>query len=416
MSQPKEIVLSSLKEWLHRETASTIDPLTNKAASIIKETKNRLDDTVDITEQLVKNSHVEMQKNNPKTHKFARNANKFAEGLLHVLNEVKTPDQTSYASAQIFSTSFEKTVNTTLQLRAQAYPYISPYFIFDRRKLDVVIKRLSDIHRELRDFIANKYVKAKTIEETATTIDRLEQNITQANSIKQEIEKLQPKHETLKQQLAQTQQEIADIQTRPELTEITMAEDQINELRDNVKHNLRYLQKPFQKLQSLTRIGEAGMPIDDARKLDEYLTDPFQALAGEATGYPQLKTILDKLNEAIGKNKLKLKSTRLKKAQEQIETVLNKAALVTLQQNCKQANAKRQQLLTSETVATLQNRLMQLQNECKQLQKENEATALRIKTLQEEHRKLQERIQTEKRDLGKTIVELTGKNVQISLN
>jgi capsule polysaccharide export protein KpsE/RkpR len=195
-----------------------------------------------------------------------------------------------------------------------------------------------------------------------------------------------------------------------------MAEDQINELRDSVKHNLRYLQKPFQKLQSLTRTGEAGMPIDDAKKLDEYLTDPFQALANEAEGYPQLKAILDKLNEAIGKNKLKLKSTRLRKAQEQIETVLNKAALVTLQQNCKQANDKRQQLLTSEIVATLQNRLTQLQNACKQVQKESEATALRIKILQEEHRKLQERIQMEKRDLEKIIAELTGKNVQVSLN
>jgi DNA repair exonuclease SbcCD ATPase subunit len=280
----------------------------------------------------------------------------------------------------------------------------------------VVIKRLTDIHRELRDFITAKYVKAKTIEDTTINIEKLRQTITEASVTEREIKELEPKHETLKQQLAQTQQEIAATQARPELTEITMAEDQINELRDNVKHNLRYLQKPFQKLQSLTKMGEAGMPIDDAKKLDAYLNDPFQALANEDEGYPQLKAILDKLNEALSKNKLKLKSTRLRKAQEQIDTVLNKAALVTLQQNCKQANAKKQQLLTSETTATLQNKLMQLQNECKQLQKENEATAHRIKTLQEEHKKLQERIHNEKRELEKTIVELTGKNVQIGLS
>ena len=416
MSKPQQIALNSLHEWLHKETASVIDPLTNKATSIIKETKNRLDDTVDITEQLQKNSQAEMQKNNPKTNKFARNANKFAEGLIHILSEVKTPGQTNYSSTQTFSTNLEKTVNTTLQLRAQAYLYITPYFIFDRRKLDVVIKRLSDIHRELRDFITDKYVKAKTIEETTTNTEKLKQTITQARATQKEIEELQPKHETLKQQLTQTQQEIAATQTRPELTQITAAEDQINELRDNVKHNLRHLQKPFQKLQSLTRAGEAGMPLDDAKKLDEYLHDPFKALATEAEGYPQLKAILGKLNEAINKNKLKLKSTRLRKAQEQINTILNKDALITLQQNCKQANAKKQQLLTSETAATLQNKLTQFQDRCKQLQKENEATALCIKTLQEEHRKLQERITSEKRDIEKVITELTGKTVQISLN
>jgi DNA repair exonuclease SbcCD ATPase subunit len=416
LSKPQQIALNSLDEWLHKETASVIDPLTNKATSIIKETKNRLDDTLDITEQLQKNSQAEMQKNNPKTNKFARNANKFAEGLIHVLNEVKTPEQTNYSSTQTFSTSLEKTVNTTLQLRAQAYAYITPYFIFDRRKLDVVIKRLSDIHRELRDFITDKYVKAKTIEETTTSTEKLKQTITQARATQKEIEELQPKHETLKEQLTQTQQEIAGTQTRPELTEIAMAEDQINELRANVKHNLRHLQKPFQKLQSLARAGEAGMPLDDAKRLDEYLHDPFQALATEAEGYPQLKVILDKLNEAISKSKLKLKSTRLRKAQEQINTILNKDALITLQQNCKQANAKKQQLLTSETAATLQNKLTQLQDRCKQLQKENEATALCIKTLQEEHRKLQERITSEKRDIEKVITELTGKTVQISLD
>jgi DNA repair exonuclease SbcCD ATPase subunit len=416
LSKPQQIALNNLNEWLHKETASVIDPLTNKATSIIKETKNRLDDTVDITEQLVKNSHAEMQKSNPKTLKFARNANKFAEGLIHILNEVKIPDQTNYTNTQTFSNNFEKTVNATLQLRAQAYPYITPYFIFDRRKLDVVIKRLSDIHRELRDFITEKYVKAKTIEDSTTAIDKLKQTITQANMNQKEIQELQPKHETLKQQLTQTQQEIATTQTRPELTEITIAQDQINELRDNVKHNLRYLQKPFQKLQSLTRMGEAGMPIDDAKKLDEYLTDPFKALANEAEGYPQLKAILGKLNEAINKNKLKLKSTRLRKAQEQIDVILTKDALITLQQNCKQANAKKQQLLTSETAATLQNKLTQLQDHCKQLQKENEATALSIKTSQEEQRKLQERITSEKRDIEKVITELTGKTVQISLN
>lgn len=416
MPPPQQIALNNLKEWLHKETASAIDPLTNKATNLIKETKNRIDDTVEITQQLQKNSQTEIQKNNPKTIRFARNASKFAEGLIHILDETEIPDQTNYANTQALSTSLEKTVNTTLQLRAQAYPYITPYFIFDRRKLDVVIKRLSDIHQELRNFLAAKYSKAKTIEDATVTIDKLKQTIAQASMNQKEIRELQPKHETLKQQLAQTQQEIAETQTRPELTKITMVEDQINELGDSVKHNLRYLQKPFQKLQSIARTGEAGMPIDDAKKLDEYLTDPFQALASEAEGYPQLMTILGKLKEAIGKNKLKLKSTRLRKAQEQINAVLNKGTLVTLQQNCKQANINRQQLLNSETVAAMQNKLKQLQNLCKQLQKENEATTLKIKTLQEEHKKLQEKIQSEKNELQKTILQLTTKNVEIALS
>jgi hypothetical protein len=416
LSQPRQITLSDLNEWIKKETAPTLEPLTNKATSILKEIQNRISDTLEINQQLYKNSEAEMQKKEPKTNRFARNANKFSHGLTQILNEVKIPPQVNYQTLQTLNTSLEKTVTTTLQLRAEAYRFISPYFIFDRRKLDVVIKRLSDIHNELRNFITSKYSRAKTIEDTTTTIDKLQQTINRTGEIQKEKQQLLPREETLKQELTQSQQEITNTQARPELTELMMVEDQIKELRDNVKHNLRYLQKPFYKLQSIARSGEIAIPVDEAKKLGEYLNDPFEALATEDEGYPTLKNMLGKLNEAITKNKLKLKSTRLRKAQEQIESVLNKASLNTLQQNCKQASTHKKQLLTSETTTNLQKKLTELQNQWKQLQKEDEATTVRIKTLEDEHKRLQEKILNEKREIEKTISQLTGKNIQISLN
>ena len=413
MSQPREITLTDLNEWIKKETAPTLEPLTSKATSILKEVQNRISDTLEINQQLYKNSQAEMQKNNPKTHRFARNANKFSHGLTQILNEVKISPQVSYQTLQTLNTSLEKTVTTTLQLRAEAYRFITPYFIFDRRKLDVVIKRLADIHTELSNFITSKYVKAKTIEDTTTAIDKLQQTINQTGEVQKEKQQLLPRAENLKQELAKTQKEIADVQAQPELTEITMAEDQIKELRDNVKHNLRHLQKPFYKLQSLARSGEIAIPVDEAKKLGEYLNDPFEALATEDEGYPTLKNILAKVNEAISKKKLKLKSTRLRKAQEQIESVLNKASLNTLQQNCKKASTHKKQLLTSETTTNLQKKLTELQNQLKQQQKENEATTTRIKTLDDEHKKLQEKIQNERKELEKTVFQLTSKNIQI---
>jgi hypothetical protein len=416
LSQPQQITLTDLKEWIKKETAPTLEPLTSKATNLLKEIQSRKDDALEINQQLLKNSEAEMKKNNPKTHRFARNANKFSQGLTKILNEVRTPQQVNYQTLQALNTSLEKTVSTTLQLRAEAYRFITPYFIFDRRKLDVVIKRLADIHTELRNFITNKYIKAKTIEDTTTAIDKLQQTINQTHEIQNEKQNLVPREETLKQELAQTQQEIANTQAQPELTEITIAEDQIKELRENVKYNLRYLQKPFFKLQSLTHSGEIAIPVDEAKKLEEYLSDPFEALASEENGYPTLKNILAKLNEAITQNKLKLKSTRLRKAQEQIDNTLNRASLITLQQNCKQTSAHKKQLLTSETTTTLQNKLTELQNQWKQQQKENEATTARIKTLEDEHKKLQEKTINEKKELEKTVFQLTGKNIQVNLN
>jgi ribosomal protein S20 len=193
------------------------------------------------------------------------------------------------------------------------------------------------------------------------------------------------------------------------------AEERIKQLREDVKHSLRYLQKPFFKLQSLARTGNINIPVDEAKKLSDYLNDPFEALATEEDGYPTLKNILRKLNESITQGKLKLKSTRLRKAQEQIDSLLNKASLGTLQKNCTEARSKKQQLLTSDVTATLQNNLNKLQEELKQLQKENEFTVSRVKALESEQKKLLEKIQNEKKELEKTVFQLTNKNILVVL-
>jgi hypothetical protein len=91
-----------------------------------------------------------MDKNNPKTYRFARNANKFAQSLTETVKALTVPDDARYERLHAFCNDLEKAVVTAEQLRRGAYPYISPYFIFDRRRLDVSLKRVYDISKELR--------------------------------------------------------------------------------------------------------------------------------------------------------------------------------------------------------------------------------------------------------------------------
>lgn len=415
MSQPRQITLTDLKEWTHKETAPIVEPLRNKAASLLKEIQGRLDDAIESSKKIFENSSGEMQKSNPKTYRFARNANKFARNLSETLKTVKVPEQVNHESLQTLSNDLEKKVTAALQQRAEAYPYITPYFIFDRRRLDVSLKRLADIHQELRNFITTKYSKAKMAEDTSSAIDKLLQAINQADETQQQLQKAEQREKYLQQELMEIQQEIASVQNRAELTDLMRAEERIKELRENVKHSLRYLQKPFFKLQSLARSGNIAIPVDEAKKLSDYLSDPFEALTTEEEGYPTLKKILKKVDEAITQNKLKLKSTRLRKAQEQIDSVINKDSLNTLHKICIEACSQKNQLLTSGVAAAFQNKLGGLQEQLRQLQKENELTNARVKALESEQRKLQEKIQNEKKELEKTVHQLTGKNIQVIL-
>jgi len=413
MSQTQQITLTDLKEWLRKETASVIEPLRSKGTDLLREIEERLGDAIESSQKIFESSERELEKNNPKTYRFSRNANKFAQKLSETIKAIKVPEQVTYESLQTLHNDLERSLTAAEQQRREAYPYITPYFIFDRRRLDVTLKRLSDIYRELGNFLTIKYVKAKMAEETSVVIDKLIETLNQANEAIKEIEKVQQREKSLQEKLQETQQKIAQVQTKVELTELLTAEERIKELRENVKHSLRYLQKPFFKLQSLARSGDIAIPVDEGRKLGEYLIDPFEALATEEDGYPTLKDILRKLKEAINQGKLKLKSTRLRKAQEQIDSVLNKDSFNTLHKNCVEALSQKNIMLTSSVVAALQNELAQLQNELRELQKEDEFISSRGKALENEHKKLQERIENLKKELEKIAFHLTNKNIQV---
>ena len=413
MSQIQQIELTKMKEWLRTETASLLQPMKKQGIALLKEEEERLNEAIESKRKILESSRREMEKNTQKTYRFSRNANKFGENLSKVLEAIKIPENISYDSLLAFHNDMTRMIATTEQLRREAYPYITPYFILDRRRLDATLKRLQDINNELGEFLITKYIKAKTAEGTSGMVDKLIETINQASETKNEREKVQQIEKSLQAKLQDIQQEIAQVQTRAELTELLTAEERIKELRENVKHDLRYLQKPFFKLQSLAKSGDVAVPVDEVKKLRDYLSDPFEALATEEEGHPTLKDILKKLNEAMNQKKLKLKSTRLRKAQEQIDNVLNKELLNALHKNCIEARSQKSKMLTSNAVAALQNELTKLQNQLGEMQKETEFTRSRGKALESENQKLKEKIETQKKELERIAFHLTNKNIHV---
>jgi len=413
MSQSQQIALTNLKDWLRKETVATIEPVQSKGSSLLKEMRQRLDDAIEGMEKMLQSSEKEMEKSNPKTYRYARNANKLARMFSESIKNIVVPEQVSYQSLQAFTGELEKTLALIEQQRREGYPYITPYFIFDRRRLDVMLKRVADGLQEARNFLTTKFAKVKTIEDTNALIDKLNQTLNQTAEIEKEIKSLEEKEKLFEKQLIEVQQKITVVQGKPELTELVQASQKIEELRENVKHSLRYLQKPFYKLQSLAKSSEIAVPIDEAKKIEEYLKDPFEAFATEEAGYPTLKGILRRLDEAITKGKMKLKSSRLRKAQEQVDSILNKDSLIILHKSCTELFARKKQLLTSTAIVTAQNESEQLQGQLKELQKHKELTTSRKQALKNEHAKLFERTQNLKRELEKTILQLTNKNVQV---
>jgi predicted nuclease with TOPRIM domain len=96
--------------------------------------------------------------------------------------------------------------------------------------------------------------------------------------------------------------------------------------------------------------------------------------------------------------------------------LIDKASLLELQTKGKEALVQRKKLLTSETVTASETELANLQNRLRELQKENEFTVSKSKSFHAEGARLQERTEHLKKELEKSILQLTNKNTQINLS
>jgi flagellar capping protein FliD len=142
---------------------------------------------------------------------------------------------------------------------------------------------------------------------------------------------------------------------------------------------------------------------------------PFEALATEKKGYPQIRRILQAMDDAIAKGKLKLKRSRLDKAREQIEEILNKNSLIPLHESCSKAFSKREQLLASETVAMSKRRRTKLEERLNRLRKRKKLADSRMDVRERRYKTELEDIESQKKELENAVSEITNKDIRITL-
>ena len=415
MSGALEIPLKDLKKWLEQETVSVIKPLKDKGAGLVKDVRSKMDGVRETCEKLLEDSEREMRRGDPKTYRPARAANKLARKALETIEKTVIPDEISHENLLMLQEDLEKMLVAIGRGRRVWFPQIKPYFIIDRRKLDATSRKMVESLEKLRTFSSNEYVRVKAVEEAFSMIGRLLQLLNELDEVEGHKKRIERRGKTLEKKIGEHQHKIALIRSKNELSELVRINEKTEELKRKVKHNLRHLQKPFFKFQSLARSADIYLPFDEAKKLGEYLSDPFEALATEEEEHPLLKRILQRVDDAMAQGRLTLKSSRLRKAQEQMNHILRRDALTSLHRSCKEALSQRQKLLTSEAIAKFQNELAQLQKELRDLQRRREFVNSRSAVLESDYKRLLKKIESQKRELQNIAFELTNKNVQVML-
>ena len=416
MSDTLEIPLNAVEEWLDKETTSLVEPLRANAKKLLEDTQSKLEDLIETCDKLLDDAEKEIAKGSRKTYRRAKFLHKLAGKFSDLIEEVTIPEEISGKSLNQTSEQIEKTLKTIGKERTKWFRAIAPYFIMSRRRFDVALKRADDSFRNLTDFLSEEYAKAESAESVSSRIEELRQSLTEIGESEKAKEARKQKKELIEKNIAKNQQKVQAIQTKGEVVELAQLNERIEELTDTVKHDLRHLQKPLLKFQTLVNSPGYSLFPEATKKLDEYLTNPFEALATEKEGYPLLRSILQKIDAALDNKKLKLKPSRLRKAQDQIDSILNKTALLSLHQNCSEASSKKNELSTSGTISESRDERARLQNRLKDLQKRKRLLEARDARFEKQHKEARMRVDEQKRALEKIVSDLSDKNVQILID
>jgi hypothetical protein len=413
MSESLEIPLSDLNEWLKHETTSLVEPLRADAKKLLEDTRDKLEDLLESCDKLLDDAEKEIAKGSRKTYRRAKALQKLAEKFADSIEEITIPEEISGKSLHQTREQIEKTLKTIIKEKTRWFRAISPYFIMSRRRFDVTLKRADDSFQNLANFLSEEYAKAESAEGVSSKIEELRQSLEKHKKSK---EARKQKRELLEKNIAKAHQKVQTIQTKDEIVELAQINKKIEELTVAVKHELRHLQKPLLKFQTLVNsLGYSLFP-EATQKLDEYLMNPFEALATEKEGYPLLRSILQKIDAALDNTKMKLKPSRLRKAKDQIDNIINKSALAALHQNCIEAFSKKRELSTSGEISKTRDKRAELQNRIKELQTRKRLLEVRDARFEKKHKDAHMKVDEQKKALEKIASDLSSKNVQLILD
>ncbi|MCL2358919.1 hypothetical protein [Candidatus Bathycorpusculum sp.] len=352
------------KIWLENQTTATLAPVQTQAKKLRDDMNLALQLVADVSKQLFDISNKEIERHNMKVYNRARALNKLSRLFIERLKKLIPPEQISYDTMSRYMLEIRKVFYVTDIDLKNWFPRISPFFIMDRRKFLAVYEKARQVYNTLNDYVNKEYVKTKTLEEAILQLNELQGIEKQLFTLQEDRDKIRDERVPLEQEISELEQKISNLKSSGPIDKLNLINAEIENLTNELRNDLRHLQKPFIKMQALaTSGGGGGITPDELTKINQYIDTPFDAIVQEPPGYPRLKEILEKLERMMTKDTLKLKPDKARKAEQSVNDFLQKNILDNLQLRCKEMATKRDHLLASSDLDEINRNLAQYQEQ-----------------------------------------------------
>ncbi len=403
-----------VKHWLENQTSSILTPVHTQAKKLRDDMNMAIQGVGDVSKMLLDNSTREIERRNMRIYNRARALNKLAHLFLDRLKKLNLPEEISYDTVSRYAQETQKVLMVTEIDIKNWFPRISPFFIMDRRKFLTVYERAKQAYAILNDFVTKEYIKTKTLEEAFQLLNELQNVQKQLETIGEEKEKIKNERIPIEKEITELEQKIGELKNSGPIDKLNLVNAEIDALSNELKHSLRYLQKPFIKMQALaTSGGGGGITPDELSKVNQYLEKPLDAFTTEENGYPMLKQILQKLENLMAEDKLKLKQDKARKAEQSLNEILRKDSLAKLQIRCVEMATTKEQLLASSKMDEIKRSLSVFQEQVDQLKARKTSIETHEAVKENAYNEALEKISNLKRSIERNIYSSIEIKVQI---
>lgn len=366
------------------------------------------------SKMLLEVSQKEIDKKNMKVFNRARALNKLAALFIERIKKLTVPEQVSYDNLSSFAQETQKAIAVTEIDIKNWFQRISPFFIMDRRKFTVVYEKTKANFNDLTNFLTKEYVKTKTLENTFQIISELETLETQLSDIDAQKSDLKNERLQIEQEIATLEQQITGLKGNATLEQMSKTEAETETLSNELKQELRHLQKPFIKMQALAVSGGgAGLTPDELKTLGTYLDNPFEAITSEAAGCPALKEVLQKLSGMLNEDKLKLKPDKARKAEQAVEDILRRDSLAVFYRKCVETASRKRKLENSAEMEEAKHSISVFEQQIEQLTIRRDNLEADEHVKENAYNELLEKIQSLKKTIEANILSFLGVQIQI---
>jgi hypothetical protein len=403
-----------LKEWLEKETGTTLNPIQAQAKKFRDETSQAILALNEVCKALLDSSAKEAEKRNTNIFNRARALNKLAGIFIERIAKLPSPEQVTYDVLSKYNIEAQKTLIVTEVDIKNWFPKISPFFIMDRRKFLTVYEKTKQTFSTFNEFIAKEYVKTKMLQETIQMINDLQSLENKLSNLCTDVENIKNERLPIEQKIIELEHKTSELKTAGPIDQLNLVIGEIGVLNNDLRNTLRHLQKPFIKMQALaTSGGGGGVTPDELRMINLYLDDPFEAFAIEESGYPVLRQVLEKLQVMLKEDKLKLKSDKARKAEQSSVEILSMGLLNSAQEKSKALSSQKSQLLASGHMDEIKQNISTFEDQASQLKARKASIDAHEAVKNREYQDLQSEINTRKRAIERNVLVSLTKNVHI---